>query len=113
MKAKKPEMTTDAIEIMHQRFFAGKPKRLAELEQTRREMALGMKIRRLREEAGLTQGALAKRIGTQASAISRIEDVDYDGHSFQTLTKVAEALGMRLIIDIEPKPAPSKRAKMA
>ena len=68
-------------------------------------MVLGMKIRRLREEAGLTQQQLAQRVGTQPSAISRIEDADYDGHSVATLEKVAQALSMRLIIDFELKPA--------
>jgi DNA-binding XRE family transcriptional regulator len=113
MKSRKNIPTTDAVEIIHRRLFQGRPARLAELEQTRREMALGLKIRRVREEAGITQGELAKRIGTQTSAISRIEDADYDRHSVQTLTKIADALGMRLIIDIEPKTRVTKRAKMA
>jgi DNA-binding XRE family transcriptional regulator len=43
------------------------------------EIALGMKIRQLREAAGMTQQQLAKRVPTQPSAISRIEDADYDG----------------------------------
>jgi ribosome-binding protein aMBF1 (putative translation factor) len=113
MRAKKRDSVTDALEIMDRRFFAGRPKRIAALNQTRREMALGLKIRRVREDAGMTQAELAKRIGTQTSAVSRIEDADYDRHSVQTLTKVADALGMRLIIDIEPISAPRKPAKMA
>jgi len=76
-------------------------------------MVLGLKIRRVREDAGMTQTELAKLVGTQTSAISRIEDADYDRHSVQTLTKVAEALGIRLIIDIEPKSAPRRKRKMA
>jgi ribosome-binding protein aMBF1 (putative translation factor) len=113
MRAKKRDTITNAVEIMDWRFFAGRPERIASLNQTRREMALGLKIRRVREDSGMTQAELAKRIGTQTSAISRIEDADYDRHSVQTLTKVADALGMRLIIDIEPKTAARKRAKLA
>lgn len=108
MKRKK---TTDAVEIMNRLFYKGRPHRIAERDQTAREMALGMKIQRLREEAGLTQAQLARKIGTQPSAISRIEDADYDSHSVETLARVAEALGMNLIIDFEPKVQPAKRRK--
>src|SRR5687767_8135259 len=96
--------TSSAREILHRKVYANRPDRLEGLEQTRREMALGLKIRRLREEAGLTQQELADQIGTQPSAISRIEDADYDGHSITLLQKVAKALDMRLIIDFEPTP---------
>jgi DNA-binding XRE family transcriptional regulator len=113
MRSKALASTTDAIKILHQQFFAGRPERIAELNQTRREMMLGLKIRRVRLEAGLTQAALAKRIGTQTSAISRIELADYDGNSVQTLSKIADALGMRLVIDMEPKNPPRRRVKLA
>jgi len=99
--AKRP--TTSARDILHRRLYRGRPDRVEELNQTRREMALGMKIRRLREDAGLTQQQLARMIGTQPSAISRIEDADYDGHSVSLLERVAQALDLRLIIDFEHK----------
>jgi ribosome-binding protein aMBF1 (putative translation factor) len=105
----KPRRTTSAREIITRRFYEGRPHRLAEREQTHREMALGMKIRRLREEAGMTQRALARKIGTQPSAISRIEDADYDGHSMSLLQKVADALDMLLLIDFAPRGKPVKR----
>jgi ribosome-binding protein aMBF1 (putative translation factor) len=103
--------TTSASQIVWNRFYKGRPARIAEGEQTGREMALGMKIRRLREDAGLTQEQLAKKIGTGASAISRIEDADYDGHSLDTLHRVAKALDMRLIIDFQPIKRPQGTAK--
>jgi len=104
---------TAAREILHRRIYEGRPARLDELEQTRREMALGMKIRQAREEAGLTQQELAAMIGTQPSAISRIEDADYDGHSVSLLARVADALEMRLVIDFERKrPRRSSKAKL-
>jgi ribosome-binding protein aMBF1 (putative translation factor) len=103
--------TTSAREIARQRIYQGRPERIAEREQTHREMALGMKIRRLREEAGMTQKDLADRIGTQASAISRIEDADYDRHSIALLQKVADALDMLLLIDFEPKHPTGRDAK--
>jgi DNA-binding XRE family transcriptional regulator len=102
--------TSSASKIIHKRFYAGQPQRLGEYESTKRQMALGMKIQRLREQAGMTQQQLADRIGTHKSAISRIEDADYDGHSITTLAKIAKALDMRLIVDFEDK-SPQKRAK--
>jgi ribosome-binding protein aMBF1 (putative translation factor) len=92
-----------AREILHRRVYEGREDRIVEREQTRREMTLGDKIRRYREEAGYTQQQLAKRIGTQASAISRIEDADYDRHSISLLERVAKALDMLLLIDFAPK----------
>jgi ribosome-binding protein aMBF1 (putative translation factor) len=53
-------------------------------------------IYKARTDAGLTQGKLAKLIGTRQSVISRLEDADYDGHSLSMLRRIAEALGKRL-----------------
>jgi ribosome-binding protein aMBF1 (putative translation factor) len=97
-----------ARELMASRTYNGQPDRIAEREHTAREMSLGAKLRKMREDVGMTQSQLAKNIGTPASAISRLEDADYDGHSMGTLGKVAKALGMRLVIDFEAMP---KRAK--
>ena len=99
MPAKK---TSSATRIMFDRFFRGRSERISSLRQTAREMALGERIRNLRERAGLTQEQLARKIGSSKSAMSRIEDADYDTHSMSTLRKVAHALHQRLLIDFEP-----------
>ena len=105
----KARRTTSAREIMARRFYEGRPERIAQRDQTHRDMALGMKIQRLREAAGMTQRALAKKIGTQPSAISRIEDADYDGHSLSVLQKVADALDMLLLVGFAPRKPAGKR----
>jgi len=112
MERKKNKAITSARDILRRRVYTGRPGRIEALDQTRREMALGMKIRRLREDAGLTQQQLAQQIGTQPSAVSRIEDADYDRHSISLLARVAEALDMRLIIDFESKRPSSSNAKV-
>jgi ribosome-binding protein aMBF1 (putative translation factor) len=101
--AKQKRNTISAGEIVNRRYYQGQSReRLAEAQATAAALALGDKIRILRERAGLTQAGLAKRIGTQPSQISRIEDADYTGHSVETLRRIALALHARLRIDLIP-----------
>jgi DNA-binding XRE family transcriptional regulator len=93
-KNKKP--ASDAVEILHRRYYRGTPQRIAQLEKARSEDELARKIHQLREEAGLTQARLAKMIGTTESVISRLENSDYSGHSLKMLRRVADALGKRI-----------------
>jgi transcriptional regulator with XRE-family HTH domain len=60
------------------------------------------KIYDLRQEAGLSQRALAKIVGTSASAICRLEDADYEGHSLAMLSRIAQALDRRVEIRFVP-----------
>jgi transcriptional regulator with XRE-family HTH domain len=53
---------------------------------------MARKIYDLRTKAGLTQQELAARVGTTRSAISRLEDADYNGHLPSMLKRIAEAL---------------------
>lgn len=95
---RKPKTTTDAVEIIHRRYFEGKPERLKALEEARADDEVARKIFELRTKAGLTQAQLAKAIGTTASVICRLEDADYQGHSLAMLRRVAAALNQRVEI---------------
>lgn len=64
---------------------------------------LARQIFELRTRAGLSQRQLAARVGTSASAICRLEDADYEGHSLPVLKRIAEALGRRVEIRFAPK----------
>lgn len=91
---------TPASAILYRRYYEGKPAgRIAQAKATMADLALGDKIRKLREEAGLTQAQLAVHINTQPSQISRIEDADYNGHSVETLRRIAQALHAKLRIE--------------
>ena len=57
-----------------------------------------------RGELGLTQKDLAERVGTSHSAISRLESGQHRA-SIATLERVGEALGLRLVVSLEPAPA--------
>ena len=63
------------------------------------EFKIGVLLRQARERAGLTQEELAKKLKTQKTAISRIENRAED-IKLSTLEKVVFALGRRLKISI-------------
>jgi DNA-binding XRE family transcriptional regulator len=106
----KRRTTNDALEIIYRRYYEGRPKRIAELELARQEAAVARKIQELRNRAGLTQQQLAKLVGTTPSVISRLEDVDYDGHSLKTLQRIASALDCVVEVRFVPRRKPAKRA---
>lgn len=58
-------------------------------------------IRVLREQRGMSQGDLARRIGTTQTAISRLENVNYSSWNIRTLKKIAEAFDLRLHVSFE------------
>ncbi|MBI4385076.1 MAG: helix-turn-helix transcriptional regulator [Nitrospinae bacterium] len=60
---------------------------------------VGVMLRQARETAGLTQEELARRLCTQKTAISRIENHAED-IKLSTLERVASALGKRLEVKI-------------
>jgi ribosome-binding protein aMBF1 (putative translation factor) len=100
MTDKKP--TTDGLEILYNRYYKGKPERIAELEEARFNDDVARKIRELREAAGLSQRKLAVLVGTTASVICRLEDADYEGHSLSMLNRIASALDRRISINFVP-----------
>jgi ribosome-binding protein aMBF1 (putative translation factor) len=91
--------STDAIDVIHERYFRGKPDMLAMLEEARVNDDIARKIYNLRTADGLTQRQLAKLVGTTASVICRLEDADYEGHSLAMLNRIASALNKRVKID--------------
>jgi HTH-type transcriptional regulator/antitoxin HipB len=56
---------------------------------------IGVLLKKAREEAGLTQDAIAKKLKTKKSAISRIENHSEDIR-LSTLKNYVEALGKKL-----------------
>jgi ribosome-binding protein aMBF1 (putative translation factor) len=73
-------------------------------ERTVHQIDLALLVREMREEAGLTQAALAKKIGSSQSVVARLEDAEYEGHSLATLERVAGACGVALKLRAEKKP---------
>ncbi len=63
---------------------------------------IAMNIRKLRKKRKKKQAELAKETNMMQSAVSRIEQADYSGWSFNTLFRVADALEARLTVSFEP-----------
>lgn len=53
----------------------------------------GARLTRLREDAGLTQSGLARRIGSSQSAVSQLESGERKP-SYEMIRQIAEALGV-------------------
>lgn len=96
------EKISNALKILHQDIYEGRPERIANLEAARVNDDVARKIRELREAANLSQRQLATLVDTQASVICRLEDADYEGHSLAMLNRIATALNQRLSINFVP-----------
>lgn len=97
------------VQYLYDRYVGSDPKRRAEYEEEVLNAEIARKIFDLRTKAGLSQRELAKKVGTTASVICRLEDADYDGHSLSILRRIAVALGKR----IEIRFLPAKKLKTA
>lgn len=51
--------------------------------RTLHQIDLALLFREMREDTGLTQAELARKVGTTQSVIARLEDAEYTGHSPQ------------------------------
>jgi DNA-binding XRE family transcriptional regulator len=91
-----------ASEFLYNRYIAGDPKREQEYEEEVINAEIARKIYELRTKAGLTQQELADKVGTSKSAICRLEDADYEGHSLSMLKRIAEVLDKRVEIRFVP-----------
>ena len=101
--------TKDALKIINR--MVGRDKELREMIA---EEAINARVARMiydaRYDAGLTQAALAKLVGTTQSVIARLEDNDYDGHSLTMLNRIASALNKRVDIRFQSLKPTRKRA---
>jgi ribosome-binding protein aMBF1 (putative translation factor) len=94
--------STNALNILHKRYFEGKSNMLELLEAERENAKIARTICDLRTNAGLSQRELAARVGTSASAICRLEDADYEGHSLSMLQRIAAALNQKVEVNFVP-----------
>ena len=84
------------------RYVSDDPERVAAYQRATADAHVALQVYQLRTASGLSQRALAARVGTTASVICRLEDADYDGHSLAMLRRIAAALGLRVEVRFVP-----------
>jgi DNA-binding XRE family transcriptional regulator len=67
------------------------------------EYQLAGQMLKARSRAGLTQDAVAERMGTTKSAISRLESAGKHAPSLATLKRYAQAVGCELQVKLVPQ----------
>jgi DNA-binding XRE family transcriptional regulator len=100
--AKTMQPKSAALRHLRDRYIGKDRKRLASLEAERTSLDIACKIYDLRNKAGLSQRELAKRVGTSAANICRLENADYQGHSLSMLRRIAAAVEMRVDVRFLP-----------
>jgi ribosome-binding protein aMBF1 (putative translation factor) len=68
------------------------------------QLDMALLVREMREDAGMTQSELARKVGTTQFVIARLEDAEYAGHSLAMLERIALACGVNLKLHAEKKP---------
>jgi len=97
VKTGKREAT--GVELLRSRFVKGDAAKEKFISDERNRMDVAQSIYDARMKAGLTQEELANLVGTTKSAISRLEDSDYEGHSMNMLRRIADALGKTVRVE--------------
>ncbi len=82
-------------------------------EELEEEYRLTREMLAARSKFGLTQEAVAERMGTTKSAVSRLEAAGKHAPSLSTLKKYASAVGCRLEIKFVPANRLTKRSTRA
>ncbi len=113
--AAKRKFESEALQYTYDRFIAGDPEQEKFYEQALVDTEVASLLYSLRTRAGLSQRALARKVGTTESVICRLEDADYEGHSLALLRRIASAVGKRVEIRFVPatKPRRSKTRRVA
>ena len=81
------------------------PAFVARFKQAGEAWDVALQLAALREQAGLSQAELARKLKTTQQQISRLESPGYEGHSLSMLRRVAKALRARVRVVLEPDPA--------
>ena len=105
----KRRFKSKAVQFLYDRYVGKDPERIRDFEEELVNAEIARKVYQLRRCAGLTHRQLARRVGTSALVISRLEDADYDGNALLMLKRIAEALNRR----VEIRFVPAKRRRTA
>ncbi len=91
-----------------------KDKRFREkFDKEYQNLCIAEEIIRARKRAHLTQEALARRVHTTKSAISRYESADYTQYGVPLLNRIAIACGAKLKIAFTVSERPKRKTRLA
>lgn len=93
--------TSDGMEIIKQRFGVD-PRTNSDVQAFAEDFHIAQMVYDARQASGITQKALADAIGTTEAVIAAIEDADYDGDALSLLSRIADALHMKLRVELVP-----------
>ena len=110
---RKSRFESETLQYAYNRYVGRDRKKAEAFEAELANAEVARKLYDLRVQAGLTQAALAKLVGTTASVISRLEDADYDGHSLAMLRRIAAGLNKRVEIRFVPLTRATATARKA
>jgi len=113
MTTKKTTKKNDALDQLIDKFVGDDPERQAMLDEEIVNVEAAQLVYDLRRKAGLSQRELAKKVGTTASVICRMEQADYES-SLPMLRRIAGALNRRLELRAVPiKPHATRKIAKA
>ena len=100
------ELKFDPVRHSHKEFLAKAATRKGffdAYDSLALEYEVANQMLKARARAGLTQDAVAERMGTTKSAISRLESAGKHTPSLATLKRYAQAVGCELQVKLLPK----------
>jgi DNA-binding XRE family transcriptional regulator len=62
-------------------------------------LSVGILIREVRKKSGFSQKEFANRMGVSQQVISRLEKGEVDNPTIDTLSKIADVAGKRLVVE--------------
>jgi DNA-binding XRE family transcriptional regulator len=99
---KQREAPRNDADAVFDRLFADTEGWDARVAAATTSILIAEQIYALRARHGLSQRALAALINSSQSAIARMEDATYTGHSISVLNRIAAAVGEQVIVRFVP-----------
>jgi ribosome-binding protein aMBF1 (putative translation factor) len=100
--ATKRKFKSAAVQELYEELIGDDAATQEEFEEGLVNIEAGQLIYDMRSKAGLSQRELARKVGTSASAINRLESADYEGHTVAMVRRIATALNRRLELRAVP-----------
>jgi predicted transcriptional regulator len=98
----KKQFHSRSLQAAYEELVGDDSLRQANVEQELINVEAAQLLYDMRAAAGLSQRELAKRVGTTASVICRLEDADYEGHTLAMVRRIANVLDRRLELRAVP-----------